>query len=134
MDEMAIPEAAWPSEQRIQPLREGSPSQFLGVVISQSVGRALGAPLIPHCIIEPIRQRQAAVHLIPEQLAPFSRDREGTVVQIPAQIAQGIADAAPVVWAEIRLGFCHLPILTSTRTWVRSLMDPLGDLLAPRQS
>jgi len=50
---------------------------------------------------EPVRQRQALVHLLPEELAPFCRHGEGAVVQITAEVAEGIADAAPVVWAQI---------------------------------
>ena len=50
---------------------------------------------------EPVRQRQALIHFFPKQLAPFGRHREGTVVQILAEVAEGIADATPVVGAEL---------------------------------
>jgi hypothetical protein len=33
------------------------------------------------------------------------------VVQIPAEVAEGIADAAPIVWSELWLRLCHGPIL-----------------------
>jgi hypothetical protein len=49
-----------------------------------------------------IRQIQAAIHLLPEQLTPLGADGEGAVMQIPAQVAQGITDAAPVIGAEVR--------------------------------
>jgi hypothetical protein len=49
-----------------------------------------------------IRQIQAAIHLLPEQLTPLGADGEGAVMQISAEVAQGITDAAPVIGAEVR--------------------------------
>lgn len=51
---------------------------------------------------QPIRQVQAAIHLLPEQLTPLGADGEGAVMQIPAEVAQGITDATSVIGAEVR--------------------------------
>jgi hypothetical protein len=49
--------------------------------------------------------------LLPEELTPFGRHGERAVVQITAEVAEGIADAAPIVEGELRLRLCHGLIL-----------------------
>lgn len=46
---------------------------------------------------DPIRQLQAGIHLGPEQFTALGINAIGASVQIPAQIAQSIADPAPVL-------------------------------------
>lgn len=50
------------------------------------------------CIAEPISERQTAIHFAPEQLSTFSCHRKGTVVEITGEVAQGVADASPILW------------------------------------
>ena len=65
-------------------------------------------------VTDPIRQFQAAVHLLPQKLSSLSRHCKGSVVQISAQVAQGIADATPVIWREIGDVVGHLFKLSLT--------------------
>jgi hypothetical protein len=67
--------------------------------------------LITKGMTEPVRQRQALIHLLPEELTPFGRHGEGSMVQVSAEVAEGIADAALVVGGERRLRLCHGLIL-----------------------
>ena len=50
---------------------------------------------------EPVRQQQGLIHLLQVQLTPLGRHGEGAVVQITPEVAEGIADAAPVIWSEL---------------------------------
>jgi len=65
-------------------------------------------------VTDPIRQFQAAVHLLPQKLSSLGRHCKGSVVQISAQVAQGIADATPVIWREIGGVVVHLFKLSLT--------------------
>mgnify|MGYP000506794043 CR=1 FL=1 len=60
---------------------------------------------------EPVRQRQALIHLLPEDLTPLGRHGERTVMQITAEVAEGIADAPPVVGVQLLGGKSHPLIL-----------------------
>ena len=76
-----------------------------------------------------VRQRQALIHLLPEELTPLGRHGIRAVVQITAEIAEGIADAAPIAWGQLRLRLCHGLILVGSLEfrWASlKEMDPLS--------
>lgn len=75
---------------------------------ADAVGSAASAGAIQERF-KAIGQGQRRVHLLPEQLAPAAVDRIGPVMEIAGHVAQGIADAPPVVGlkAEIRSRIWH---------------------------
>ena len=47
---------------------------------------------------KPISECQTAIHFAPEQLSTFSCHCKGAVVEITGEVAQGVADASPILW------------------------------------
>jgi hypothetical protein len=65
-------------------------------------------------VAEPVRQSQAGIHLLPEQLPTFGSHRKRPVVQISAEMTQGIADAPQIVAAPRKGRKGHGEILATT--------------------
>ncbi len=78
-------------------------------------GVLASVPLQIACLTIPelIGERKTAIHFVPEQLTSFCCHRKGAVVQISGEIAEGIADASPILWGERFGGVVHRLILLS---------------------
>ena len=76
-------------------------------------GVLASVPLQIACLTIPelIGERKTAIHFVPEQLTSFCCHRKGAVVQISGEIAEGIADASPILWGERFGGVVHRLIL-----------------------